>query len=58
VRARALALGALALVSLAVASLAVGLSAAPAGSGLAWTVLGATSAVGIVGAAVALARRS
>lgn len=58
VLARVLALGALALAALAVAALAVGLSAAPIGSGLAWTVLGAASAVGIVGAAVALARRS
>jgi hypothetical protein len=58
VRARALALGGLTFASLVVAALAVGLSAAPAGSGLAWTVLGAASAVGIVGAAVALARRS
>ena len=57
VLARAFALGALALASLAVAALAVGLSAAPIGSGLAWTALGAASAVGIVGAAVALARR-
>jgi hypothetical protein len=58
VRARGLALGALAFVSLVVATLAVALSSAPAGSGLAWTVLGAASAVGIVGVAVALARRS
>lgn len=58
VRVRALALGALALASLVVAALAVGLSAAPTGSGLAWTVLGAVSAVGIVGTAVALARRA
>lgn len=58
VLARAGALGALAFASLAVAALAVGVSAAPIGSGLAWTVLGAASAVGIVGAAVALERRS
>src|SRR5581483_1217705 len=56
-RARALALGALALGSLVVASLAVALSAAPAGAGLAWTVLGAASAVAVVAAAVLLARR-
>jgi hypothetical protein len=58
VAARAFALAALAFASLAVAALAVGLSAAPAGSGLAWTVLGAASAVAVVGAAVALARRA
>lgn len=56
-RARALALGALALGSLVVSSLAVALSAAPAGAGLAWTVLGAASAVAVIGAAVLLARR-
>jgi hypothetical protein len=56
--ARTFALGALAFASLAVGALAVGLSAAPIGSGLAWTVLGAASVVGIVGAAVVLARRT
>ncbi len=55
-RARALALGALALGSLVVASLAVALSTAPAGAGLAWTVLGAASAVAVVAAAVLLRR--
>ncbi|HEY4412337.1 MAG TPA: hypothetical protein VGN06_05010 [Gaiellaceae bacterium] len=58
VAARAGALGALAIASLAVAALAIGLSAAPAGSGLTWTVLGAASAVGVIGAAVVLARRA
>jgi len=57
VAARAVALGSLALVSLAVAALAVGLASAPTGSGLGWTMLGAASAVAIVGLAVALARR-
>ena len=57
VLARALALGALAFASLVVAALAVALSAAPAGAGLAWTILGAASAVGAVGAAVMLARK-
>jgi hypothetical protein len=56
--ARGLALGALALGSLAVAALVVALAAAPTGSGLAWTVLGAASAVAVVAAAVALARRA
>lgn len=55
--ARAAALGALAFGSLAVAALVVALAAAPAGSGLAWTILGAASAVAVVGVAVALARR-
>jgi hypothetical protein len=53
----ATALGALAFVSLAVAALAVALASAPAGSGLAWAILGAASAVGVVGIAVALARK-
>jgi hypothetical protein len=57
-RTRAVALGALAFGSLAVAALVVALAAAPAGSGLAWTVVGAGSAVAVVGIAVTLARRS
>jgi hypothetical protein len=57
VAARAAALGALAAASLAVAALAVALAAAPAGDGLAWTVVGAAAAVTVVGIAVALARR-
>jgi len=57
-RARAVALGALAFGSLAVAALVVGLASAPAGSGLAWTVVGAGSAVAVVAIAVTLARRS
>lgn len=55
---RALALGGLAIASLAVAALAVALAAAPAGAGLAWTILGAASAVAVVGVAVAFARRT
>ncbi len=58
VLARALALGGLAFASLAVASLAVALAAAPAGSGLAWTVLGAAGAVAVVAVAVRLARKA
>ena len=58
VQARAVALGALAFGSLTLAVLVVALAAAPAGSGLAWTILGAGSAVGVVGLAVRLARRS
>jgi hypothetical protein len=58
VQARAVALGALAFGSLAVAALVVALAAAPVGSGLAWTIVGAGSAVGVVGLAVRLAQRS
>lgn len=58
VEARAAALGALAAASLAVAALVVALAAAPAGEGLAWTVLGAAAAVAVVGIAVTLARRA
>jgi hypothetical protein len=58
VRARALALAALALGSLAVAALLVALAASPAGGGLAWTALGAASAVAVVALAVGLARRA
>jgi hypothetical protein len=57
-RDRAVALGALAFGSLAVAALVVALAAAPAGYGLAWTVVGAGSAVAVVGLAVTLARRT
>ncbi len=53
--ARASALTALVLGSLVVATLVVALSLVPA-SGLAWTVLGAAAAVGVVGLAVRLAR--
>lgn len=56
--ARAAALGALAFGSLMVAALVIALAASPEGAGLAWTVLGAVSAVAVVGAAVALARRT
>lgn len=55
---RATALGGLALVALVVAALVVALASAPVGSGLAWTILGAASAVGVVGTAVSLVRRS
>jgi hypothetical protein len=58
IRARAVALGALSLGSLVIAALVVALASAPAGSGLAWTVIGAGAAVAVVGLAVGLARRS
>ena len=54
--ARATALGALVAVSTAAAGLIVALSLVP-GSGLAWTVLGATASVLVVGVAVRLAQR-
>jgi len=57
VRRRALAVGALALAGLAASALVVAVALAPAGRGVAWTTLGAASAVGVVGAAVALLRR-
>jgi hypothetical protein len=55
VLARASALAALVVGGLVVATLVVALSLVPA-SGLAWTVLGAAAAVGVVGMAVRLAR--
>ena len=55
---RAAALGALALAGLVASAAVVASAAAPAGGGLAWTTLGAASAVGIVGVAVALLRRT
>jgi hypothetical protein len=57
IQARAVALGALSFGSLVIAALVVALASAPAGSGLAWTVIGAGSAVAVVGLAVGLARR-
>lgn len=53
---RAVALALLTLSGLGVSALVVALSAAPAGSGLAWTVLGALAAIGAVGAGVVLGR--
>jgi hypothetical protein len=55
VLARASALAALVVGSIVVATLVVALSLVPA-SGLAWTVLGAAAAVGVVGLAVRVAR--
>jgi len=54
---RALALTLLACSGLAAAAIVVALSAAPAGDGLAWTVLGALAAVLAVGTTARLARR-
>jgi hypothetical protein len=55
---RAAALAALALAGLVASAAVVAAAVAPAGSGLAWTTLGAASAVGVVGVAVALLRRT
>ena len=55
---RAGALAGLAFGSLAAAALVIALASASTGAGLAWTVLGAAAAVGVVGIAVALARRA
>lgn len=55
-RARAAGVAGLVLAGLAVATLVVSLAAAPAGGGLAWTVLGAAAAVLVVAVAARLAR--
>ncbi len=57
VAARALGLALLAAAGLAASAIVVALTAAPAGGGLAWTVLGALAAVVAVGTAARLARR-
>lgn len=57
-RARVWALGGLVAAGLAVSALIVALSAAPAGAGLAWTVLGAVAAVLVVAVASRLVRRA
>ena len=56
--ARAVALLALLLGGLIAAALVVGVSAVPAGGGLAWTLVGAAAAVAILGVAVRLAQRT
>ena len=57
-RTRGAALGALTLAGLAAAAVVVAVAGAGTGSGLAWTTLGAASAVGAVGVGVALLRRT
>jgi hypothetical protein len=57
-RAHVWALAALLAAGLAASALVVALSAAPAGAGLAWTVLGAAAAVLVVGIASRLVRRA
>jgi hypothetical protein len=56
VAARAVAVAVLVAGGIGVAALVLGLAAAPVGGGLAWTVLGAASAVGVIGLATRLAR--
>ena len=56
--ARGVAVAALTLAGLAVAGLVLAVSAAPAGNGLAWTVLGAAAAVAILGVAARLAQQA
>ena len=54
---RGTAVAVLALAGLAVATLVVALSAIPPNHGLAWTILGATAAVGAAGTGIWIARR-
>ena len=54
--ARGVAVALLVVGGVGVAALVLGLAAAPVGGGLAWTILGAASAVGVVGLATRLAR--
>jgi len=58
VAARAVGLGLLALAGLGVSALAVSLAGSSAGNGLAWTVVGAVTAVAVVAIGVTLARRA
>jgi hypothetical protein len=54
--ARGVAIALLVVGGVGVSALVLGLAAAPVGGGLAWTVLGAGSAVGVIGLATRLAR--
>jgi hypothetical protein len=54
--ARGTAIGVLVAGGVGVSALVLGLAAAPIGGGLAWTILGAASAVGVIGLATRLAR--
>jgi hypothetical protein len=54
--ARGTAIGLLVVGGVAVSALVLALAAAPVGGGLAWTILGAASAVGVIGLATRLAR--
>ena len=53
---RGVAIGLLVVGGAAVSALVLALAAAPVGGGLAWTILGAASAVGVIGLATRLAR--
>jgi hypothetical protein len=53
---RGVAVGFLVLAGAGVSALVLGLAAAPVGGGLGWTILGALSAVGVIGLATRLAR--
>jgi hypothetical protein len=54
--ARGVAIGLLVVGGVGVSALVLALAAAPVGGGLAWTILGAASAVGVIGLATRLAR--
>ena len=54
--ARGVAIAMLVVGGVAVSALVLGLAAAPVGGGLGWTILGAASAVGVIGLATRLAR--
>jgi hypothetical protein len=54
--ARGVAIAVLVAAGTGVAALVLGLAAAPVGGGLVWTILGAASAVGVIGLATRLAR--
>jgi len=54
--ARGVAIAMLVVGGVGVSALVLGLAAAPVGCGLAWTILGAASAVGVIGLATRLAR--
>ena len=56
--ARAVAVAALTFAGLAASTLVLAVSAVPTGAGLAWTVLGAAAAVGVLGVAVRLAQHA
>jgi hypothetical protein len=54
--ARGVAIALLVIGGIGVSALVLGLAAAPVGGGLGWTILGAASAVGVIGLATRLAR--
>jgi hypothetical protein len=54
--ARGVAIALLVMAGAGVSALVLALAAAPVGGGLAWTIVGAASAVGVIGLATRLAR--